>query len=170
MEDEVIKMLRAKKLEKLKEADAIEESIKAYMLSMGLNKERIPIVDHSKTTPMFPDYPSKEHLLKKVHFLQSRDKLPEWWRRGQLEDAIIEQEGDRKSLGSLQNIIRELLESKELIRIKYRNSNKLAFYTTNKELLYADENGKWLPIYESLPDDVKEWESNSDVPECSLNK
>lgn len=170
MEDDVIIMLKAKKLAKLKEVEAIEESIQAYMRKMGYTEERIPLIDHNEVkTSQFPDYPMNEPLITKINFLYQRQKLPNWWRRGELENELIKQEGDRRSLGSMQNIIKELIESKLLIRIKYRNSNKLAFYTTDKSLLYSDANGKWFPILNSLPDEVQDWENNGDSPECTLN-
>lgn len=170
MEDDVIRMLKAKKLEKLREADAIEDSIQAYMRKMGFAEERISLIDHNETkSSQFPDYPANEPLITKINFLQSREKLQKWWRRGELENELIKQEGDRRSLGSMQNLIKELIESKELIRIKYRNSNKLAFYTTDKSLLYSDANGKWFPILNSLPDEVQDWENNGETPDCTLN-
>ncbi|MBK7573302.1 MAG: hypothetical protein IPI10_17490 [Bacteroidetes bacterium] len=171
MEDDFTRIMNVKIQEKLRELEALQEALNTYNKKMGYDKGRIPLVDHSETkTSQFPDYPNGPELFKKMVFLSSREKLPKWWKKQQLEDAIIEQEGNQKSLTSLNNQFRELIDAKELIMIKYSNSNKLVFYTTDKELLYSDDNGLWVPIYESLPSVVKEIEDKIGSPECSLNK
>lgn len=124
------------------------------------------IIKTLEAQQIHPDYPMDDGLAKKLIYMC--DKLNRFASTDEISEFItkIEGEGAKKTLNHLPQKLHYLVKQKELIKMKYNNSNKYTFYATRRDWL--DIKGKviqLIPRHAPNPELIKNLTDEQKAPE-----
>lgn len=155
------------KIQKIRSAIEVLESDQEFLRQLNLLAEKnIATLIQS---PVDPLYPINAKIFEKLEYFN--ESIGRFWTMNQFKEFVSGIEGDKseKTLKNIAQKFNKLMNSRDLICVKYGGSNKYSYYTTSRDWIEKKEmDGRELynikPGFEPPKEDLQTLNENQKSP------